>query len=89
MNRSWLDSCFAHVYNSLVHMFSGKATADGQVMATWSNEEVFKLLDIWGKDRIQEQLEGCKRNDAQYTKILHYNCNTLDMTVLDSSAEKR
>ena len=37
-------------------------------MATWS-DEVFKLLDLWGEDSIQVQLETCKRNKWVYEKI--------------------
>ena len=35
----------------------------------WSNEETFKLIELWGDDRIQAQLEGCKRNKNVYKKI--------------------
>ena len=39
-------------------------------MATWSDEEVYKLLiDLWGKDSIQVQFETCKRNKWVYKKI--------------------
>lgn len=38
-------------------------------MATWSDEEVFKLIDLWGEDSIQVQLETCKRNKWVYEKI--------------------
>ena len=33
------------------------------------DEEVFKLIDVWGDDAIQTQLEGCKRNKDVYEKI--------------------
>ena len=35
----------------------------------WSDEETFKLIELWGDDRIQAQLEGCKRNKEVYKKI--------------------
>ena len=35
----------------------------------WSDEETFKLIELWGDDRIQIQLEGCKRNKEVYKKI--------------------
>ena len=38
-------------------------------MATWSDEDVFKLIDLWGEDSIQVQLETCKRNKWVYEKI--------------------
>ena len=37
--------------------------------ATWEEEEVFKLIDLWGEDSIQVQLETCKRNKWVYEKI--------------------
>ncbi len=38
-------------------------------MATWSDSETFKLIEIWGEDTIQAQLEGCRRNKEIYEKI--------------------
>lgn len=38
-------------------------------MANWKDEEVFQLVDCWGDDVIQSQLEGCKRNKQVYEKI--------------------
>ena len=38
-------------------------------MASWTDEETFKLVEIWGDDRIQAQLEGCKRNKEVYERI--------------------
>ena len=35
----------------------------------WSDEETFKLIELWGDDRILAQLEGCKRNKEVYKKI--------------------
>ena len=40
-------------------------------MATWSDPETFKLIEIWGEDSIQAQLEGCRRNKEVYEKISH------------------
>ena len=28
--------------------------------ATWTDEETTKLIEIWGEEEIQVQLEGCK-----------------------------
>ena len=28
----------------------------------WSEAATLKLIEIWGEDSIQAQLEGCKRN---------------------------
>ena len=38
-------------------------------MAAWTDNETFKLIEIWGDETIQEQLEGCKRNKDVYEKI--------------------
>ena len=38
-------------------------------MATWSDEETAKLIDLWGEEDIQAELEGCKRNKHVYEKI--------------------
>ena len=35
----------------------------------WSDDETFKLIELWGEDRIQAQLEGCKRNKEVYSAI--------------------
>lgn len=35
----------------------------------WSNEEVFCLIEYWGEEDIQEQLEGAKRNKHIYEKL--------------------
>jgi len=38
-------------------------------MASWTNEETFKLIELWSQEDIQAQLEGCKRNQQVYEKI--------------------
>ena len=38
-------------------------------MAAWSKEETYKLIEVWGDDKIQAQLEGCKRNQDIFAKI--------------------
>ena len=35
----------------------------------WNKDETLKLLDIWGQENVQAQLEGCKKNQAVYEKI--------------------
>ena len=37
--------------------------------ATWSDEETFKLVELWGEEEIQALLEGCTRNKHVYDKI--------------------
>ena len=36
---------------------------------TWSDAEVFKLIELWGEQGIQKQLEGSKRNKHVYEKL--------------------
>ena len=43
-------------------------------MSTWTDNEMFKLIEIWGDKTIQEQLEGCKRNKDVYEKISKFMC---------------
>ena len=35
--------------------------------STWSKEETLKLIEIWGQEHIQKQLQECKRNQTVYT----------------------
>lgn len=35
----------------------------------WRKDETLKLLDAWGQENVQAQLEGCKKNQAVYEKI--------------------
>ena len=37
--------------------------------ATWSKDEILKLIDVWGQENIQTQLEDSKRNQTVYEKI--------------------
>ena len=32
----------------------------------WSDTEMFKLIEVWGEEGKQEQLEGSKRNKHVY-----------------------
>ena len=41
---------------------------------TWSDKEMFKLIEIWGDATVQEQLEGCKKNHEVYEKIAKLMC---------------
>ena len=38
-------------------------------MSTWSENEVLQLINLWGEEGVQEQLEGSKRNKHVYIKI--------------------
>lgn len=38
-------------------------------MATWTDTEVLKLIDLWKEEGIQEQLEGSTRNRHVYEKL--------------------
>lgn len=38
-------------------------------MAAWTKQDTLKLIEIWGEENIQSQLEGCKRNKHVFEKI--------------------
>ena len=38
-------------------------------MATWTESETLKLIELWNEDNVQSQLEGCKRNKAVFESI--------------------
>ena len=41
-----------------------------KIMATsWSDAEIVKLIELWGEQGIQEQLEGSKWNRLVYAKL--------------------
>ena len=37
--------------------------------ANWSDAEVLRLIELWGEDSIQQQLEGAKRTKHVYEKL--------------------
>ena len=37
--------------------------------ANWTDREVFRLIDCWSEEGIQEQLEGSRRNKHVYDKL--------------------
>ena len=40
----------------------------------WTDAETFKLIELWGDQSIQEQLEGCKKNRQVFEKINKQMC---------------
>ena len=40
----------------------------------WTDAETFKLIELWGDQSIQEQLEGCKKNRQVFEKINEQMC---------------
>ena len=38
-------------------------------VANWSDSEVINLIELWGEEGIQAQLEGAKRNKHVYEKL--------------------
>ena len=38
-------------------------------VANWSDSEVINLIELWGEEGIQEQLEGAKRNKHVFEKL--------------------
>ena len=37
--------------------------------STWSKEETLKLIEVWGQENIQKQLQECKRNQTVYEDV--------------------
>ena len=37
--------------------------------AGWSDEETLQLIELWGDDRVQAELEGCKCNKQVYERV--------------------
>ena len=37
--------------------------------STWNKEEILKLIEIWGQEHIQRQLQECKRNQSVYEGV--------------------
>ena len=38
-------------------------------MVNWTDEETFKVIQLWSKDTIQAMLEGSRSNKHVYAKI--------------------
>ena len=53
-------------------------------MATWSDTEVINLIELWGEEGIQQQLEGEKRNKHVYDKL----AKELQKKGIDKTAEQ-
>ena len=45
------------------------ARSKSEMSNTWSNVETFKLLEIWGQDDVQTQLNKSKRDSHVYDRI--------------------
>ena len=48
-----------------------RSTRNGQgkeskVMTSWTDEETFKLIELWSEDSIQVMLEGSRRNRDEH-----------------------
>ena len=53
-------------------------------VANWSDSEVITLIELWGEEGIQEQLEGAKRSKHVYEKL----GRELQKTGSDKTAEQ-
>ena len=38
-------------------------------MASWTEEETVQLIDFWGEENIQDELERCSKNRRIYERI--------------------
>ena len=48
---------------------TSRMAACGAAVCVWTNEEIVKLIDIWGDEAIQAMLEGSRRNKDVFVKI--------------------
>ena len=39
-------------------------------MANWTDDETLLLIELWSEDGVQAQLEGCRKNQHVYEKIV-------------------
>ena len=37
--------------------------------ATWTKQDTLKLIEVWGQETIQEQLQSCKRNHSIFVAV--------------------
>lgn len=37
--------------------------------AAWTDAETFKLIELWGDQSVQEELEGCKKNSKVFSRL--------------------
>ena len=59
-----------HAMRSIVAAAALLAAASFVAMATWIDKEVLKLIELWGDDTVQAQLEGRHRHIKVYAKNL-------------------
>ena len=53
----------------VVHAFLGRVVKTARGAMAWTDSETFMLIELWGNDAIQDQLEGCTRNRVVYEKL--------------------
>ena len=51
------------------HAITSTCLFAGIMATSWSDAEIVKLIELWGEQGIQEQLEGSKRNRHVYAKL--------------------
>ena len=57
-----MRAIFTRVVSIVVHVKCNMS-------ANWTDREVFRLIDCWSEEGIQEQLEGSRRNKHVYDKL--------------------
>ena len=58
-----------HLRRLRLGVTGGVGAAMASCKWTWSDEETFVLIEIWGEDSIQAMLEGTRRNKDVFMKI--------------------
>ena len=69
LNRAEHAQLRNHAHNTCIYMRTWSCEHYSEMAGAWNKEETLKLIEIWGNDAIQAQLEGCKRNQDIYSKI--------------------
>ena len=49
--------------------FKTRPTVTSGGGAIWTKEETLKLIEVWGQETIQEQLQSCKRNQSIFVAV--------------------
>ena len=58
------------VFWPLAHVHWGGSKGGYAMSFTWTEEETLKLIELWGEDSVQVQINGCKRNAQILEKIV-------------------
>jgi len=75
-------------HNLFIVQVPKKEFLGSMAVVNWSRDEVYKLISLWSKDAIKEQLEGCRRNSQVYKKIADRLCEAGFSCTFEQCREK-